>query len=78
MRTITSYQCEECGAIYNTLEEAQKCEGSHGLPIEIVPKTYEYDDLRCYGYPKFITVKMSNGKYIEYSYAGPVRFFEKQ
>lgn len=68
MKKITVYKCEKCGARYNTEEEAQKCEESHGSPVKIVDERYPYYEMQ-FGYPRYITVQMSNGKLVKYAYA---------
>lgn len=41
MNEITVYQCEVCGEIYETADEATKCEGSH-IKIEQDMLTFKF------------------------------------
>lgn len=71
MKVITKFECEKCGQIYDTEEAAVNCENGHGFPESIVDYQYRYEDLR-YGYPRTVTIKMSNGNLCEYFYGKKV------
>ena len=71
MKKIVQYKCEICGLTYFTEIEAINCEAKHGTPREIIKQNYKYTDM-IYGYPRFINIKMSNGKLCEYAYSKEV------
>ena len=41
MKTIQTFQCEICKTIYNTEEDAKKCEKKHPRDIEIVDLVFD-------------------------------------
>lgn len=57
MKTKTLFICEECETIYDTPEEAMKCEKEHLEPVEIVKCEYH-----CRGkYASAVSVKFLDG-----------------
>lgn len=62
MREIKQYQCEICGAVYDTVEAANDCEHVH-IHVEAIEK-----ELYSFGtvYPNYLDVRMSNGSLLGY------------
>ena len=68
MRVINTYQCEICGRIYETQVLALDCEDHHGVPQDIIQRSYKYEEMMK-GYPIDIDVIMTNGKVCEYKFS---------
>ncbi len=56
-KEIKSYQCEVCGATYDTVEAANDCEHVH-IHVGVIER-----ELYSFGavYPDYLRVRMSNG-----------------
>lgn len=62
MNRVDMYKCAGCGRIYETEEEAEKCEDGHAMP-EVIEKTHRWEKMGDkYTYPEYIWISMSNGK----------------
>ena len=66
MKEVKHYICEICGTEYNDKSKAVKCEKGHCKPVEIVKSRYLKIEDNAKGYPIKITVKMADGKEVEY------------
>ncbi len=56
------YQCEYCGFMHNTAEDAKRCEKWHKGIDHIESSSYEPSDQ----YPKTIGVRFEDGEYLVY------------
>lgn len=66
MKTQTLYLCEFCGTQYKVRDECVACEKAHVFPEGIVDTKYvTYKNDRT-GYPTKISVKMIDGKVVDY------------
>lgn len=63
MRKLTKYQCEICGAVYDTEAEAQKCDLTHVRITGMEVGFYAHAAV----YPSRIDVEMQDGKQISYT-----------
>lgn len=68
MITETLYKCETCGAMYETEQEARKCEDSHIQADFITSQYFPIHEK----YPETIIITMGNGHNIEYKFRKPV------
>ena len=66
MKKIERYVCEICKTEYADEAQAQKCERTHKLPLEIVSQRHRPITDDQSGYPQTITVKMGDGRVITY------------
>lgn len=63
MKEVPMYQCEICGALFATREQASECEREHVSPVEIVKVRYTMPDTSV---PSNIDVRMSDGSLVKY------------
>lgn len=63
MKIINKYQCDICGAVYDTEAEAKKCEFTHIMLTGQVTGIYSH----AMEYPSWIEVKMADGKTLRYT-----------
>lgn len=54
---IPFFRCEKCRKEFNSYEDAEKCENSHLVPIEVSIKTHSFRP-----YPYSLEVLFSDGK----------------
>lgn len=78
MKTIEKYQCDFCGHIYNTEEEATNCESKH--KTEFTVTGLDYPDIAKIknGYPIKVIMHFegdSETTFVEYSFH---RYFSKK
>ena len=66
MTEVTKYQCDVCGKIYETEEEAAECEEQHIIPVAVDSCEYETDRAGKMVYPHTIFVRMSDDSIREY------------
>ena len=70
MKQITLYKCEICGTEYKFSKDAEACEKYHVKPAVKTPiavcQFKPYHMQACGPYPFKISVKMNDGKTIEY------------
>ena len=58
MKTIIKYQCELCGAVYDTKEQAEECEARHCKIKRLIRASYaDWKDT-----PYTIYVEMEDGR----------------
>lgn len=62
MIEITLYKCQHCGSVYETENEATRCEDGHAY-AEIIE---EQEFGRMNQYPCTIRIQMANGKTCKY------------
>lgn len=70
MKSVQRYVCEKCFRNFRTKEEALACEESHALPAEVfVTRAYKpiMDENRLHNVPNRIIVKMTDGRFFEYT-----------
>lgn len=63
MKTLTKYQCDICGAIYDTKAEAQRCDLTH------IRLTGQVTGIYSHGmeYPSWVECKMEDGEIVKYT-----------
>lgn len=68
MKKIEAYQCELCGAQYNTEDECKECENYHIKPVSIagskwLPKGFS----KTNGFPMKVSVVFEDGTTLDYT-----------
>lgn len=66
MTEVTKYQCDVCGKIYETEEEAEECELQHIIPVAVDSCEYETNRAGKMIYPHSVSIRMSDGTIKEY------------
>lgn len=67
MRKIIRYQCDFCGHMYDTEEEAFACEHNHKHKLTLVDFTYGSITDNGDGYPKWVLLEGEDGNQIWYT-----------
>lgn len=67
MKKIEVYQCELCGAQYNTEDECKECENYHIKPVSIAGAKWLPKGLsKANGFPMKVSVVFEDGTTLDY------------